>query len=38
MTDRQLTSLAKTFEQEGGFSERLYRVRTEARKNSSNPG
>ena len=34
MTDRQLTSLAKTFEKEGGFSERLYRVRTEARRYS----
>ena len=32
LLDRQLTSLAKTFENEGGFSERLYKVRTQARK------
>lgn len=29
--NRQLQSQAKTFEQKGGFSERLYRVRSEAR-------
>lgn len=31
LLNRQLQSQARTFEQEGGFSERLYRVRTEAR-------
>lgn len=31
LLNRQLNSQAKTFEQEGGFSERLYRVRSEAR-------
>ncbi len=31
LINRQLQSQAKTFEQEGGFSERLYRVRSEAR-------
>jgi len=32
MLDRQLSSLAKTFEREGGFTERLYRIRSQARK------
>ncbi|WP_459925619.1 four helix bundle suffix domain-containing protein [Desulfatiferula olefinivorans] len=31
MLDRQVRSLAVTFEQDGGFSERMYRVRTEKR-------
>lgn len=31
LINRQLQSQAKTFEQEGGFSERLYRVRSEVR-------
>lgn len=31
LINRQLQSQAKTFEQEGGFSERLHRVRSEAR-------
>lgn len=31
LLNRQLQSQAKTFEQEGGLSERLYRVRSEAR-------
>lgn len=31
LLDRQLASLATTFEREGGFTERLYRVRTRAR-------
>ena len=31
--DRQLAAQAKAFENEGGFTERLYRVRTAARKN-----
>ena len=31
LLDRQLASQAATFEKEGGFSERLYRVRSEAR-------
>lgn len=35
LLNRQLQSQAKTFEQEGGFSERLYRVRSEAKKNSA---
>jgi four helix bundle suffix protein len=30
--DRQIAAQAKTFEEEGGFSERLYRVRTARRK------
>jgi four helix bundle suffix protein len=32
LLDRQLSSLARKFENEGGFTERLYRVRTERRK------
>jgi len=32
LLDRQLSSLARRFENEGGFTERLYRVRTERRK------
>jgi len=31
LLNRQLNSKASTFEQEGGFSERLDRVRSEAR-------
>ena len=31
LLDRQLASLAAAFEREGGFTERLYRVRTSAR-------
>lgn len=31
LLDRQLSSQAKTFENEGGFTERLYRVRTQKR-------
>lgn len=31
LLDRQLAAQATTFEKEGGFTERLYRVRTEAR-------
>lgn len=34
MVNRQLHSLAKAFEKEGGFSERLYKFRTEARVHS----
>ena len=30
--DRQLTTLASTFEKEGGFTERLYRVRSAIRR------
>ncbi len=33
LLDRQLTALAAAFTEEGGFSERLYRIRTERRKN-----
>ena len=32
LLDRQLTRLAADFEREGGFTERLYRVRSKARK------
>jgi len=32
MLDRQIAALARAFEEEGGFSERLYRVRSQARK------
>lgn len=32
LLDRQIAKLANAFEQEGGFSERLYRVRSSARK------
>ena len=35
LLDRQLASQAKTFETEGGFTERLYRVRSAKR--SSRP-
>lgn len=35
LLDRQLVALAKAFEQEGGFTERLYRVRSKARAASS---
>ncbi|HEY3445212.1 MAG TPA: four helix bundle suffix domain-containing protein [Myxococcales bacterium] len=31
LLDRQLKALARTFEREGGFSERMYRIRTEQR-------
>lgn len=31
LLDRQIATLAKTFENEGGFTERLYRVRTNRR-------
>lgn len=37
LLDRQLTTLAKTFETEGGFTERLYRIRSEKRKSQSSP-
>lgn len=32
LLDRQLASLARAFENEGGFTERLYRVRSEKRR------
>jgi four helix bundle suffix protein len=32
LLDRQLTAQAKAFEREGGFTERLYRVRTGRRR------
>ena len=35
LLDRQLAAQAETFENEGGFTERLYRVRSEKRKGSS---
>ena len=31
LLDRQLAALAQAFEREGGFTERLYRVRSETR-------
>ena len=34
LLDRQIASQARVFEKEGGFTERLYRVRTERRKQS----
>jgi four helix bundle suffix protein len=34
LLDRQLASLAKSFEEEGGFTERLYRVRTAQRRST----
>lgn len=33
LLDRQINSLAKAFEKEGGFTERLYRVRSQVRRN-----
>jgi len=33
LLDRQIQFQAKTFETEGGFTERLHRVRTSARRN-----
>lgn len=35
--DRQMDALARRLEQEGGFSERLYRVRTARRKEKRYP-
>ena len=32
LLDRQIASLAKSFENKGGFTERLYRVRSEKRR------
>ena len=32
LLDRQIAAQAKTFEREGGFTERLYRVRSDARR------
>lgn len=37
LLDRQIAALAASFEQDGGFTERLYRVRTARRANPSNP-
>jgi four helix bundle suffix protein len=37
LLDRQLTAQAKAFETEGGFTERLYRVRSENRKSQFSP-
>jgi four helix bundle suffix protein len=34
LLDRQLASQAKAFEDEGGFTERLYRVRSQRRRPS----
>jgi four helix bundle suffix protein len=36
LLDRQINSLAKTFEKEGGFTERLYRIRSQAMRNNDN--
>ena len=38
LLDRQLVAQAKAFETEGGFTERLYRVRSENRKARFSPG
>jgi four helix bundle suffix protein len=38
LLDRQLAAQAKAFETEGGFTERLYRVRSENRKSRLSPG
>jgi four helix bundle suffix protein len=35
LLDRQVERLAKDFEREGGFTERLYRVRSAKRRNKS---
>ncbi len=35
LLDRQIAAQAKAFETEGGFTERLYRIRTESRKSGS---
>ena len=37
LLDRQLAAQAKAFETEGGFTERLYRVRSENRKSRPSP-
>lgn len=37
LLDRQIAALAATFEKEGGFTERLYRIRSERRKNPPRP-
>lgn len=37
LLDRQLASLGQALQKEGGFTERLYRSRTEARKRSGPP-
>ena len=34
LLDRQMKAQAKAFENEGGFTERLYRTRTQKRKDS----
>ncbi len=34
LLDRQVERLAQDFENEGGFTERLYRVRSEKRRNT----
>lgn len=37
LLDRQMRALAAAFEREGGFTERLYRTRTQARRGSAAP-
>jgi len=37
LLDRQLASQAKAFENEGGFTERLYRVRSQKRRGGRTP-
>jgi four helix bundle suffix protein len=37
LLDRQLAAQASAFEQEGGFTERLYRIRTERKQNPGRP-
>jgi four helix bundle suffix protein len=37
LLDRQLSAQAQAFEQEGGFTERLYKIRKDSRNNSHKP-
>jgi four helix bundle suffix protein len=38
LLDRQIAAQARTFESEGGFTERLYRTRSATRGTRRNPG
>jgi four helix bundle suffix protein len=38
LLDKQVNSQARAFEQEGGFSERLYKMRSEIRKQQQEKG
>jgi len=37
LLDRQINSLADSFEKEGGFTERLHGIRTQTRRNNACP-